>query len=102
MTQVKPFQKAVYCLYTHPQLHSNYSVGNFTRNLGYGAAYVNLPVHGYPLANSVISDSEQFIPVFAMSTITMSERFAPMLGVSFQTKSRSAEGWSIIRAVTLP
>jgi cell surface protein SprA len=66
---------------------SNYSVGNFISNLEYGAAYVNLAVQGYPMANS-INQQGQFVPVFAMSTITMSEKFAPMLGVQFQTKSR--------------
>ncbi len=66
---------------------STYSVGNFISNLDYGAAYVNLAVQGYPMATS-INQLGQFVPVFAMSTITMSEKFAPMLGVQFQTKSR--------------
>ncbi|MFD2571633.1 cell surface protein SprA [Spirosoma soli] len=66
---------------------SNYSVGNFTSNLDYTAAYVNLAVQGYPMANAV-NQLGQFVPVFAMSTITMSEKFAPMIGVQFQTKSR--------------
>ena len=66
---------------------STYSVGNFISNLDYGAAYVNLAVQGYPMATS-INQLGQFVPVFAMSTITMSERFAPMIGVQFQTKSR--------------
>jgi cell surface protein SprA len=66
---------------------SNYSVGNFISNLEYGAAYVNLAVQGYPLGNAV-NQQGQFVPVFAMSTITMSEKFAPMLGVQFQTKNR--------------
>ncbi|GAB3642409.1 T9SS outer membrane translocon Sov/SprA [Spirosoma arcticum] len=66
---------------------SNYSVGNFISNLEYGAAYVNLAVQGYPMANR-INQQGQFVPVFAMSTITMSEKFAPMLGVQFQTKNR--------------
>ncbi len=67
--------------------NSNYSVGNFISNLDYGAAFVNLTVQGYPMA-SAINQLGQYVPVFAMSTITMSERFAPMLGVQFQTKSR--------------
>jgi cell surface protein SprA len=66
---------------------SNYSVGNFISNLDYGAAFVNLSVQGYPLA-SAVNQLGQYVPVFAMSTITMSEKFAPMLGVQFQTKSR--------------
>ena len=66
---------------------SNYSVGNFISNLEYGAAYVNLAVQDYPMANA-INQQGQFVPVFAMSTITMSEKFAPMLGVQFQTKNR--------------
>jgi cell surface protein SprA len=36
----------------------------------------------------VLNQQGQFVPVFAMSTITMSEKFAPMLGVQFQTKNR--------------
>lgn len=66
---------------------STYSVGNFISNLDYGAAYVNLAVQGYPMAAS-INQLGQYVPVFAMSTITMSEKFAPMLGVQFQTKNR--------------
>ncbi|MBD2757542.1 T9SS outer membrane translocon Sov/SprA [Spirosoma validum] len=66
---------------------STYSVGNFISNLDYTAAYVNLAVQGYPMATS-INQQGQFVPVFAMSTITMSEKFAPMFGVQFQTKSR--------------
>lgn len=66
---------------------STYSVGNFISNLDYGAAYVNLAVQDYPMATS-INQQGQFVPVFAMSTITMSEKFAPMLGVQFQTKTR--------------
>ena len=66
---------------------SNYSVGNFISNLEYGAAYVNLAVQDYKLATA-INQQGQFVPVFAMSTITMSEKFAPMIGVQFQTKSR--------------
>ena len=66
---------------------SNYSVGNFVSNLEYGAAYVNLAVQDYKMA-SAVNQLGQFVPVFAMSTITMSEKFAPMLGVQFQTKSR--------------
>ncbi|MFD2935746.1 T9SS outer membrane translocon Sov/SprA [Spirosoma flavum] len=66
---------------------STYSVGNFISNLDYGAAYVNLAVQGYPMA-AAINQVGQFVPVFAMSTITMSEKFAPMIGVQFQTKSR--------------
>ena len=66
---------------------SNYSVGNFISNLDYGAAYVNLAVQGLPLSTA-INQQGQFVPVFAMSTITMSEKFAPMIGVQFQTKSR--------------
>lgn len=66
---------------------SNYSVGNFISNLDYGAAFVNLTVQGYPMA-SAVNQLGQYVPVFAVSTITMSERFAPMLGVQFQTKSR--------------
>ncbi|QJW88397.1 cell surface protein SprA [Spirosoma taeanense] len=66
---------------------SNYSVGNFISNLDYGAAYVNLAVQGYPLA-AAVNQLGQFVPVFAMSTITMSEKFAPMLGVQFQTRNR--------------
>lgn len=66
---------------------STYSVGNFISNLDYGAAYVNLAVQDAPMATS-INQQGQFVPVFAMSTITMSERFAPMLGIQFQTKSR--------------
>ncbi|RIV22632.1 cell surface protein SprA [Fibrisoma montanum] len=66
---------------------SNYSVGNFVSNLEYGALYVNLAVSGYPLA-AYANSQGQFVPVFAMSTITMSEKFAPMLGVQFQTRNR--------------
>ncbi|GAB4022302.1 cell surface protein SprA [Spirosoma koreense] len=66
---------------------STYSVGNFISNLDYTAAYVNLAVQGYPMATS-INQQGQFVPVFAMSTITMSEKFAPMFGVQFQTRSR--------------
>ncbi|GAB4032381.1 T9SS outer membrane translocon Sov/SprA [Spirosoma jeollabukense] len=66
---------------------STYSVGNFISNLDYGAAYVNLSVQNAPLATS-INQQGQFVPVFAMSTITMSEKFAPLIGVQFQTKSR--------------
>ena len=66
---------------------STYSVGNFISNLDYTAAYVNLAVQGYPLA-SAVNQQSQFVPVFAMSTITMSEKFAPMLGIQFQTKNR--------------
>ncbi|MBD2700937.1 cell surface protein SprA [Spirosoma sp. BT702] len=67
---------------------STYSVGNFISNLDYTAAYVNLAVQGYPMAAS-INQQGQFVPVFAMSTITMSEKFAPMLSVQFQTKGAS-------------
>ncbi|RYC71924.1 T9SS outer membrane translocon Sov/SprA [Spirosoma sordidisoli] len=66
---------------------SNYSVGNFISNLEYGAAFVNLAVQGYPLG-AAVNQLGQYVPVFAMSTITMSEKFAPMIGVQFQTKSR--------------
>ncbi len=66
---------------------SNYSVGNFISNLDYGAAYVNLAVQGYPMATAV-NQLGQFVPVFAMSTITMSEKFAPVLGIQFQTRNR--------------
>ncbi len=66
---------------------STYSVGNFISNLDYGAAYVNLAVQNSPLATS-INQIGQFVPVFAMSTITMSEKFQPMIGVQFQTKNR--------------
>ena len=66
---------------------STYSVGNFISNLDYGAAYVNLTVQGYQMA-SAVNQLGQFVPVFAMSTITMSEKFAPMIGVQFQTKNR--------------
>ncbi|WP_461141591.1 T9SS outer membrane translocon Sov/SprA [Spirosoma pomorum] len=66
---------------------SDYSVGNFISNLDYGAAFVNLSVQGYPLA-SAVNQLGQFVPVFAMSTITMSEKFAPLIGIQFQTKNR--------------
>jgi cell surface protein SprA len=66
---------------------STYSVGNFISNLDYTAAYVNLAVQGYPMSTAV-NQFGQFVPVFAMSTITMSEKFAPMIGVQFQTKNR--------------
>jgi cell surface protein SprA len=64
--------------------YSNYSVGNFTSSLDYEALYVNLAVTGYPLS-SRLNDLGQYIPVFAMSTITMTERFEPLLGVEFRT-----------------
>ncbi|GAB3563970.1 cell surface protein SprA [Spirosoma luteolum] len=67
--------------------NSTYSVGNFISNLDYGAAFVNLSVQGYPMA-AAVNQLGQYVPVFAMSTITMSEKFAPMIGVQFQTKSR--------------
>lgn len=66
---------------------SNYSVGNFVSSLDYTAAYVNLAVQGYPLADRATLNGD-YIPVFVMSTIQMQERFAPMLGVQFQTKNR--------------
>ncbi|SOD92589.1 T9SS outer membrane translocon Sov/SprA [Spirosoma fluviale] len=66
---------------------STYSVGNFISNLDYTAAYVNLAVQGYPMA-AAINQLGQYVPVFAMSTITMSEKFQPLIGVQFQTKSR--------------
>ncbi|AQG82210.1 cell surface protein SprA [Spirosoma montaniterrae] len=67
---------------------SNYSVGNFISNLDYGAAYVNLAVQYDPTRVNVVNQLGQYVPIFAMSTITMSEKFAPMLGVQFQTKNR--------------
>ncbi len=66
---------------------SNYSVGNFTSSLDYEALYVNLAVMGYPLS-SRLNDLGQFIPVFAMSTITLSEKFQPLIGMDFRTQSR--------------
>ena len=77
---------------------STYSVGNFTSNLDYGAAYVNLAVQNF--APGTIRDQSgqllplfanqlnQYVPIVAMSTITMSEKFQPLIGVQLQTKSR--------------
>ena len=77
---------------------STYSVGNFTSNLDYGAAYVNLAVQNF--APGTIRDQtgqllplfanqlNQYVPIVAMSTITMSEKFQPLIGVQLQTKSR--------------
>jgi cell surface protein SprA len=48
---------------------------------------VNLAVTGYPLS-SRLNDLGQYIPVFAMSTITLSEKFQPLVGVEFRTQSR--------------
>ena len=77
---------------------SNYSVGNFTSNLDYGAAYVNLAVQNFApgtlrdqsgqILPQFVNQLNQYVPIVAMSTITMSEKFAPMLGVQFQTKNR--------------
>ena len=66
---------------------SNYSVGNFTSSLDYEALYVNLAVTGYPLS-SRLNDLGQYVPVFAMSTITLSEKFQPLVGVEMRTQSR--------------
>lgn len=66
---------------------STYSVGNFTSSLGYEALFVNLAVMGYPLSGR-LNDFGQYVPVFAMSTITMQEKFYPVAGVNFRTQSR--------------
>lgn len=66
---------------------STYSVGNFTSNLDYEALYVNLAVTGYPLSSKT-NYLGQYVPVFAMSTITLSEKFSPLVGVNFRTQSR--------------
>ncbi|PWJ59621.1 cell surface protein SprA [Dyadobacter jejuensis] len=66
---------------------SNYSVGNFTSSLDYEALYVNLAVMGYPIS-SRLNELGQYIPVFAMSTITLSEKFQPLIGMEVRTQSR--------------
>lgn len=66
---------------------STYSVGNFTSNLDYSSLYVNLAVTGYPLSSRT-NELGQYVPVFAMSTITLAERFSPLIGVTFRTQSR--------------
>jgi cell surface protein SprA len=64
---------------------SNYSVGNFISNLDYGAAYVNL-ICAERSIGYVHYQQGQFVPVFAMSTITMSEKFAPLIGCSISNQ----------------
>ena len=80
--------------------NSNYSVGNFTSSLNYEALYVNLAVSGYPLS-SRYNDLGQYVPVFAMSTITLTENFEPLLGVEFRTQSKVTARFEYNRARTI-
>ncbi|WAC11755.1 T9SS outer membrane translocon Sov/SprA [Dyadobacter pollutisoli] len=87
LSQLPAFKKLFSSFTLKHKYMSNYSVGNFTSSLDYEALYVNLAVTGYPLS-SRLNDLGQYIPVFAMSTITLSEKFQPLVGVEFRTQSR--------------
>ncbi|GGC08527.1 T9SS outer membrane translocon Sov/SprA [Dyadobacter sediminis] len=87
LSQLPMFKKLFSSFSLKHKYMSNYSVGNFTSSLDYEALYVNLAVMGYPLS-SRLNELGQYIPVFAMSTITLAERFQPLVGVEFRTQSR--------------
>lgn len=87
LSQLAPFKKLFSSFTLTHNYNSTYSVGNFTSSLGYEALYVNLAVMGYPLASQT-NYLGQYVPVFAMSTITMSEKFFPLVGINFRTQSR--------------
>ncbi|KAA0991170.1 T9SS outer membrane translocon Sov/SprA [Dyadobacter aurulentus] len=87
LSQLPSFKRLFSSFTLRHKYLSNYSVGNFTSSLDYEALYVNLAVTGYPLS-SRLNDLGQYIPVFAMSTITLSEKFQPLVGVEFRTQSR--------------
>ena len=87
LAQLPGFKRMFSAFTIKHKYYSNYSVGNFTSSLDYSSLYVNLAVTGYPLS-SRLNDLGQYIPVFAMSTITLSERFQPLLGVEFRTQSK--------------
>jgi cell surface protein SprA len=87
LSQLPAFKRLFSSFTLKHKYMSNYSVGNFTSSLDYEALYVNLAVTGYPLS-SRLNDLGQYVPVFAMSTITLSERFQPLVGVEVRTQSR--------------
>ncbi|MHA4736541.1 T9SS outer membrane translocon Sov/SprA [Dyadobacter sp. MSC1_007] len=87
LSQIPAFKRLFSSFTLRHKYMSNYSVGNFTSSLDYEALYVNLAVTGYPLS-SRLNDLGQYIPVFAMSTITLSEKFQPLVGVEMRTQSR--------------
>ncbi|CAG4990158.1 hypothetical protein DYBT9275_00465 [Dyadobacter sp. CECT 9275] len=87
LSQLALFKRLFSSFSLNHKYSSEYSVGNFTSSLDYEALYVNLAVNGYPLS-SRLNDLGQYVPVFAMSTITLQERFEPLLGVEFRTQSR--------------
>ncbi|WP_409012498.1 cell surface protein SprA [Dyadobacter sp. Leaf189] len=87
LSQLPAFKRLFSSFTLKHKYMSNYSVGNFTSSLDYEALYVNLAVTGYPLS-SRLNDLGQYIPVFAMSTITLSEKFQPLVGVEVRTQSR--------------
>jgi cell surface protein SprA len=87
LAQLKPFNKIFSSFTIEHGYQSTYSVGNFTSALSYEALYVNMAVRNYPTALFTNSEN-QFIPVFAMSTITLSEKFNPLIGIRAVTKSR--------------
>ncbi|QRR02209.1 T9SS outer membrane translocon Sov/SprA [Dyadobacter sandarakinus] len=87
LSQLPAFKRLFSSFTLSHKYMSNYSVGNFTSSLDYEALYVNLAVTGYPLS-SRLNDLGQYVPVFAMSTITLSERFQPLVGMEFRTQSR--------------
>lgn len=87
LSQLEGFKKLFSAFTVNHDYKSTYSVGNFTSSLGYEALFVNLAVMGYPLSGR-LNDFGQYVPVFAMSTITMQEKFYPVAGVNFRTQSR--------------
>jgi cell surface protein SprA len=87
LSQLVPFNKIFSSFTLEHSYQSTYSVGNFTSSLSYDALYVNMAVKNYPTA-LFRNEENQFIPVFAMSTITLSEKFSPLIGIRAVTKSR--------------
>lgn len=93
LSKLEMFKKLFSSFTINHSYSSLYSVGNYTSSLGYGADYVNLSVMSYQIPQQhALNSSNQYIPVFSMSTITMSEKFAPLIGVNFITKGKITGG----------
>lgn len=87
LSQLKAFKKIFSSFTIEHSYQSTYRVGNFTSALNYNELFLNLAVRNYPTA-VFTNDLNQFIPVFAISTISLSEKFAPLIGIRARTVSR--------------
>lgn len=104
LAKVKMFKNKFQSITLSHKYSSQYLVGSYTSQTGYGYNYINPNSDFYTtpiIPDSIRTDTKQIVPVYVLNGISVTEAFAPFIGFNARTKNKVTYKLTYSRTRTL-